>query len=175
MRVFSGRNREDKKTPLWPEIPVHLRVISWLDVGVREEKRARHAVVVWWSGGWWELAKAKQYAMVARIGSMYSCYDSYSYRLWSLANVWSNCQRKFFLLISLFCLVFLFPFSGLLFVFVFGTPNFFRAEESENPRFFWLILVTKTMFCLILFDFIRFVSNVLCACVRHLGRLPWIY
>ncbi|XP_066994900.2 zinc finger protein 1 [Anabrus simplex] len=30
--------------------------------------------------------------MVARTESMFGCYDSYSYRLWSLANVWSTCQ-----------------------------------------------------------------------------------
>ncbi|KAJ9585912.1 hypothetical protein L9F63_020446, partial [Diploptera punctata] len=28
--------------------------------------------------------------MVARAASMFGCYDSYSYRLWSLANVWSQ-------------------------------------------------------------------------------------
>lgn len=47
-------------------------------------------------------AKAKQCAMVARLRIMYSCYDSYSYRLWSLANVWSNCQRKFLTIKLLF-------------------------------------------------------------------------
>ncbi|GJQ72820.1 hypothetical protein Trydic_g1470 [Trypoxylus dichotomus] len=30
--------------------------------------------------------------MVARSESMFGCYDSYSYRLWSLANVWNTCQ-----------------------------------------------------------------------------------
>jgi len=32
--------------------------------------------------------------MVARGASMFGCYDSYSYRLWSLANVWSQCEYK---------------------------------------------------------------------------------
>lgn len=35
-----------------------------------------------------------QRAMVARSESMFGCYDSYSYRLWSLANVWSGCHCK---------------------------------------------------------------------------------
>jgi hypothetical protein len=36
-----------------------------------------------------------QLAMVARSESMFGCYDSYSYRLWSLANVWNTCQREY--------------------------------------------------------------------------------
>ncbi|KAJ8921790.1 hypothetical protein NQ315_008419 [Exocentrus adspersus] len=34
--------------------------------------------------------------MVARSESMFGCYDSYSFRLWSLANVWNTCQPKYF-------------------------------------------------------------------------------
>ncbi|KPJ18440.1 hypothetical protein RR48_05619 [Papilio machaon] len=34
-------------------------------------------------------------AMVARTDEMFGCYgDSYSYRLWSLANVWGACRRE---------------------------------------------------------------------------------
>lgn len=57
-----------------------------------------------------------QPAMVAR-SSMFGCYGSYSYRLWSLANVWSNCQCKLhFFLFRFVLLCFLFLFSLLFLV-----------------------------------------------------------
>lgn len=39
--------------------------------------------------------ETRQQAMVAQCGSMFGSYESYSYRLWSLANVWTGCQCKF--------------------------------------------------------------------------------